>query len=88
MMQKNDMVRVTVEAINNLGYGVGHLSSGQVVFIANAVTGDVVDARIIKVNKSYLIARIEAMIEASAMRCDDACPAAGCGGCIPYALFG
>ena len=81
-MQKNDIVRVTVEAINNLGYGVAHTENGQVVFVANAVTDDVLDARIIKVNKSYLIARIERMIAPSALRCEDACPAAGCGGCV------
>ena len=81
-MQKNDIIRLKIEEINNLGFGVGHLPSGQVVFVANAVTGDVLDARIIKVNKSYLIARIEQMIDESALRCEDACRASGCGGCV------
>ena len=86
-MQKNEIVRVTVEEINNLGCGVAHLentdgSRGQVVFIRDAVSGDVVDARIIKVNKSYLVAKIEKMITPSPLRCTADCTAAGCGGCV------
>ena len=86
-MQKNEIVRVTVEEINNLGCGVAHLknsdgSRGQVVFIRDAVSGDVIDARIIKVNKSYLVAKIEKMITPSPLRCEADCTAAGCGGCV------
>ena len=63
-MQKNDILRVTIEEINNLGFGVAHAEEkngarGKVIFVRDAVTGDVLDARIIKVNKSYLIAKIE-----------------------------
>ncbi len=87
-MKKNDIVTLTVEAINNLGAGVAHLSSegednGMVVFVQGAVTGDVVEAKLIKVNKSYLVARVERLITPSPLRADgDVCPAAGCGGCI------
>ena len=73
-MQKNEIVRVPVEEINNLGCGVAHLensdgSRGQVVFIRDAVSGDVIDARIIKVNKSYLVAKIERLVTPSPLRC-------------------
>lgn len=87
-MQKNDIVRLEIEEINNLGCGVGHLknsdgSRGLVVFVQGAVTGDEVEARIIKVNKSYLVARIERMITPSQYRDDgDLCTARGCGGCV------
>ncbi len=81
-MQKNDVIRLTVEEINNLGFGVGHTRDGQVVFVRDAVTGDDLDARIIKVNKSYLIARIERMHHASALRDSDPCTVPGCGGCV------
>ena len=55
-MQKNDIVRANVEEINNLGFGVAHTEGtektrGKVVFVRDGVTGDVLDARIIKVNK-------------------------------------
>ena len=74
-MQKNDIVTLEIEEINNLGCGVGHLKSsdgsrGLVVFVQGAVTGDVVKARIIKVNKSYLVARIEELLQPSAYRED------------------
>lgn len=81
-MQKNDIVRLVVEEINNLGYGVSHTEDGRVVFVRDAVTGDELDARIIKVNRSYLVARIERMHKASSLRTDDICTAAGCGGCV------
>ncbi len=85
-MRKNDIVRLTVEEINNLGSGVAHLPSedgrGQVVFVRDAVSGDVLDARIIKVNKSYLVARIETLISPSPLRCVPDCNAVGCGGCV------
>ena len=87
-MQKNDILRVRIEEINNLGFGVAHAEEkngarGKVIFVRDAVTDDLLDARIIKVNKSYLIAKIERMIEPSALRATDGvCTAAGCGGCV------
>ena len=81
-MQKNEILRLSIEEINNLGYGVAHTKDGQVVFVRDAVTGDELDARVIKVNKSYLIARIERLVAPSALRTEDVCTAAGCGGCV------
>ncbi len=86
-MQKNDIVTLSIEELNNLGHGVGHLEDengqrGIVVFVTGAVTGDVVDARIIKVNKSYLVARTERIVKASPHRITEGvCAAKGCGGC-------
>ena len=87
MMRKNEIVRLDVEEINNLGCGVAHLPTadagrGQVVFVRDAVTGDVIDARVIKVNKNYLVARIEKILVPSPLRCEADCRAAGCGGCV------
>ncbi len=86
-MQKNDILRLTVEEINNLGCGVCHLHDtsggrGMVVFVRDAVTGDEIDAKVIKVNKSYLVARIERIVTPSPLRCVPDCTAAGCGGCV------
>lgn len=87
-MQKNDILTLTVEEISNLGAGVAHLpnpdgSRGMTVFVQNAVTGDHLRARVIKVTKSFLVARIEEMITPSPLRArDQVCPAAGCGGCV------
>ena len=86
-MRKNDIVRLRIEEINNLGCGVGHLPGedggrGVVVFVRDAVSGDELDARIIKVNKNYLVARIERIVSPSPLRCEADCSAAGCGGCV------
>ena len=87
-MQKNDIVTLRIEDMNNLGSGVGHLmnadgSRGQTVFVTGAVTGDTVQAKIIKVNKNYLVARMEKLIQASPFRVQgEECPARGCGGCV------
>ncbi len=87
-MRKNDIVTLQIEEINNLGCGVGHLqmpdgSRGLVVFVQGAVTGDEVEVRIIKVNKSYLVGRVERILKPSSYRCDgEDCGARGCGGCV------
>ncbi len=82
-MQKNDILTsCLIEEINNLGYGVTHTPEGQVVFVSGAVTGDLIDARIIKVTRGYLVARVEKTHVASKWRHPDPCAARGCGGCV------
>lgn len=86
-MRKNEIIRLKIEEINNLGCGVGHLADadggrGIVVFVRDAVTGDEIEARIIKVNKSYLVGRIEKLLSPSPFRCAPDCTASGCGGCV------
>ncbi len=86
-MKKNELITLQIEEINNLGCGVAHLknpdgSAGQVVFVRDAVTGDEVEARVIKVNKSYLVAKLERLLSPSPWRCMPDCTARGCGGCV------
>ena len=38
-MRKNETVRVRIEDMNNLGYGVGHLD-GLTVFVRGGVVGE------------------------------------------------
>ena len=57
-MKKNEIVRLEIEDLNNLGFGVSHVD-GKVVFVGGCVTGDVVEAQIIKVNASYCVAIIK-----------------------------
>ena len=64
MQKKNDIVRVTVTDLNNLGFGVAHVD-GKALFIADAVDGDVLDARIIHVGKTYSVGKIERLISPS-----------------------
>ncbi len=79
-----DVVTLEIEEINNLGAGVAKLD-GLVVFVKGGVSGDTVRAKIIKLNKSFAVARLEEVISPSPYREDDssAChePNA-CGGCV------
>ena len=87
-MRKNEEITLRVTDLNNRGFGVGHLEKpgtpddGIVVFVGGAVTGDTVRAKIIKVAKEYLVARVEEVLSPSPYRVENTCPASGCGGCV------
>lgn len=83
MFSKNDVVELDIIETNNLGCGVGK-KDGMVFFVKGAVDGDVVEAKIIKVNKSFCVGRLERILKPSENRiqtpfCD--APNA-CGGCV------
>ncbi len=83
-VNKNDIVELAIEDINNLGAGVSHLEDGRVVFVRGAVTGDKIKAKIIKVNTNFAVARLEEIIEKSSFR-DNECfcvASESCGGCV------
>lgn len=84
MRNKNETVTLKITDLNNLGSGVGRDTDGVVVFASGAVTGDTVEAKIIKVNKSYCVARLERIIEPSVYRIQTpVCTAPqSCGGCV------
>lgn len=75
--RKNEIYTVRVEDLTDLGFGVAHIE-GAAVFIAGAVMGDLVRVRLIKVNSSYLVARVEEFLEYSPerySRCPESCTA-------------
>lgn len=87
-MRKNDITVLDIGAVSNLGYGVGRIPEGEpdggmVVFVPGGVSGDRVRAKIIKVTKSYYVARLDGIIKESAEREPEPfCTApASCGGC-------
>ena len=80
MLAKNMLVRIEITDLNNLGFGVGRVD-GKVVFVGGAVDGDVVEARIIRVNAGYAVARLETLLAPSPYRAPSPCTAKGCGGC-------
>ena len=61
ILKIGDVLTLEIEEINNLGAGVAHLD-GLVVFVRGAVTGDTVRAKVIKVAKSFLVARLEEVL--------------------------
>ena len=81
MLQKNQTLVLSIEEMTNLGYGVARDPAGQIVFVSGAVTGDTVEARIIRVTRGYAIAKTEKVLTPSPFRVDDCCTAKGCGGC-------
>lgn len=81
-IKKDSVVELEITDLNNLGNGVGRID-GRVVFVRGAVVGDVVRAKIIKVNKSFLVARLEQILTPSPLREDGFCDAPlSCGGCV------
>ena len=81
MLEKNARLSLTVTDINNLGYGVGRAPDGRVVFVADAVDGDVCEVKIIKLARDYAVGRLEHLIAPSPHRIAPHCPVRGCGGC-------
>ena len=83
MFAKNQTVILEITDINNLGCGVGKLD-GMVFFVKGAVSGDTVEAKIIKVNKSYCVGRLGRVIIPSRHRAAEPfCNAPeACGGCV------
>ena len=85
-MQKNEIISLEITEINNLGAGVGRYVDGRGVFVHGAVTGDTVEARVIKVNQKFLVARLERILNPSPWRLPEGeafCHApAACGGCV------
>ncbi|MBE6686740.1 MAG: 23S rRNA (uracil(1939)-C(5))-methyltransferase RlmD [Ruminococcaceae bacterium] len=82
MLKKNSIYTVKITDINNLGYGVCRVE-GIVTFVAGAVTGDEAQIKLIKVTKSYCVARMEKLILPSEHRIDPECPLfPKCGGCV------
>ena len=82
MLKKNELILLEIYDITNLGYGVGK-HEGQVVFVNDAVPGDVVSAKIIKITSSYAVAKLEKLITLSEKRCNGRCTSRLCHAC-PY----
>ncbi len=79
-MKKNEVIRLEIEELNNLGFGVARVG-GKVVFVSGAVTGDVLEAQIIKVNASYCVAITKRLLTPSPLRSEGRCPYPACTAC-------
>ena len=86
-MQKNELVTVTIEDIGINGEGIGKVD-GYTLFIKDAIIGDVVEAKVMKVKKNYGYARMMNILTPSPYRVKQPkCPMARkCGGCQIQAL--
>ncbi len=80
-LKKNALVQTVIEDMGNDGEGIGKVN-GIALFVKDAVIGDTVEAKILKVKKQYAYGRLERVLHPSAYRVDPPCPAARpCGGC-------
>ncbi len=84
--KKNDIFQAVIEDMSDAGEGIGR-TEGFTWFIKDAVIGDRVEAKVMKVKKSYGFARLQQVIEPSPNRVTPLCPSARqCGGCQIQAL--
>ncbi|MBO5789131.1 MAG: 23S rRNA (uracil(1939)-C(5))-methyltransferase RlmD [Clostridia bacterium] len=81
MLKKNTTLTLTITENNHLGFGVAR-HEGQIVFVSDALEGETVAAKILKVTKSYAVAKTEQILVSSPYRQKDPCPQKGCGGCV------
>ena len=80
-MNKNDTVELSITDLTTDGEGVGR-SGGCALFVRGAVPGDVINASVMKMKKTYGYARLTQVLTPSPDRVKPPCALAGkCGGC-------
>ena len=85
-MKKDDIVRMKIKDISSEGLGIGH-ADGIAVFVKDTVIGDEIEAKIIKMKKTYGFGRLTELLMSSPERTLTRCPVARqCGGCQIQAM--
>ncbi len=80
-VQKNEYYDVTVQDLTHDGAGVAKID-GFPIFVQNALPGEEIKVKIIKVKKGYAFGRLEEIHKTSPYRVDAPCPIyKQCGGC-------
>ena len=79
-LKKNDILDLEIIDITNLGFGVAK-QGGEVIFISDTLPGDKVRAKIIKVQSSFAVGRVEEYISRSELWCYDRCGFSACKSC-------
>lgn len=79
-MKKNEIITLEISDMTNLGFGVGK-HEGMVVFVSDAVIGDTLEAKIIKITSSYAVAKLERLIIPSNERTEPRCKERLCHSC-------
>ena len=85
-MKKDDIIELTIEDLGIDGEGIGK-ADGMAIFVKDAVVGDWIRAKIMKMKKNYGYARLLEVLEPSPVRCTPRCEfARQCGGCQLQAM--
>ncbi len=81
VLEKNDIYEVAADGFTSQGEGVFRIG-GRAVFVPRALPGEVWRVRIVKVTRTAVWGRGEALLSPSPLRRRPACPVFGrCGGC-------
>ena len=81
LINKNDEIRLKIDALTNLGSGIGRYKD-MAVFVDGTAVGDEIIAHIIKVKKNYAVGKLQKIIKASPDRIECDCQVSSqCGGC-------
>ena len=85
-MKKDDLITLEITDMGVDGEGVGRCG-GITFFVKDAVIGDTVEAKVMKMKKSYGYARLQRVLKPSLVRREPGCVhARPCGGCQLQAL--
>ena len=85
-MKKDDLVTLKIEDMGVDGEGIGHVD-GCTLFVKDALIGDVINAKIMKMKKNYGYARMMEILTPSPDRVEPKCAFhKQCGGCQIQAL--
>ena len=80
-MNKNDIIELKIEDMGIDGEGIGKYE-GMTFFVKDAIIGDLVEAKVMKMKKTYGFARLMKVLQPSPYRVTPRCPVAKqCGGC-------
>ena len=80
-MRKNEIIELKIEDMGANGEGIGRFD-GMTFFVKDAIIGDTIRAKVIKLKKNYGYARVEEITEASPYRIAPRCTLhRRCGGC-------
>ena len=79
LMKKDDMIELTIEDLGVDGEGIGKLD-GMTFFVKDTVIGDRVEAKVMKMKKTYGYARLMKILEPSPDRVEPRCAHARTGG--------
>ncbi len=86
MLKKNQTLLLDIIDMSHLGFGVAK-PDGFAVFVSGAVPGDCVEATVIKVNKSYAVAKLLRVQTPSPHRAEaPRCPITACSACAYKAV--
>lgn len=85
-LEKNAVFQVRISDMSDTGEGIGRVNSF-IWFIKDAVIGDLVEVKVMKVKKNYGFARLMKVLEPSPHRVSPSCLVArSCGGCQLQAM--